>query len=54
MSIEDVWMITCWSDEMLEKKGITVDCNGPDGNAYGLLALAENLCLLYTSPSPRH
>ena len=43
MSIEDVWMITCWSDEMLEKKGITVDCNGPDGNAYGLLALAENL-----------
>ena len=28
MSIEDVWMITCWSDEMLEKKGITVDCNG--------------------------
>ena len=33
MSIEDVWMITCWSDEMLEKKGITVDCNGPDGGA---------------------
>ena len=40
MSIDDVWMITHMSDEMMKKKGITVDCSGPDGNAYGLLALA--------------
>ena len=43
MSTEDVWMITCWSESMLEKKGITVDCNGKDGNAFGLLAMAEDL-----------
>ena len=43
MAYEDVWMVTHMSDEMLEKKSITVDCSGPDGNAYGLLALAENL-----------
>ena len=43
MAFEDVWCITCWSEEMLEKKHLTVDCSGPDGNAFGLLALAENL-----------
>ena len=43
MSIEDVWLITCWSEVMLEKKNITVDCNGPDGGAYRLLALAEDI-----------
>ena len=43
MAYEDVWMVTCWSEEMLEKKGITIDCSGPDGNAFGLLALAEDL-----------
>ena len=43
MSIDDVWIRTHMSDEMMKKKGITVDCNGPDGNAFGLLALAENL-----------
>ena len=62
MAYEDVWMVTHMSDEMLEKKSITVDCSGPDGNAFGLLALAEDIgrqmgwddsCLLYTSPSPR-
>ena len=43
MALEDVWMITHMSNEMMEKKSITVDCTGPDGNAFGLLALAENL-----------
>jgi len=43
MALEDVWMITCWSEEMLEKKGITIDCSSPDGNAFGLLALAEDI-----------
>jgi len=43
MAYEDVWCITCKSEEMIEKKSMTVDCSGPDGNAFGLLALAENL-----------
>ena len=43
MAYEDVWCITCKSEEMMEKKSMTVDCSGPDGNAFGLLALAENL-----------
>ena len=43
MSIDDVWIRTHMSDEMMEKKSMTVDCSGPDGNAFGLLALAENL-----------
>ena len=29
--------------EKLKHKGLIIDCSGPDGNAYGLLALAENL-----------
>ena len=43
MSIDDVWIRTHMSDEMMEKKSMTVDCSGPDGNAFGLFALAENL-----------
>ena len=43
MAFEDVWCITCKSEEMMEKKSMTVDWSGPDGNAFGLLALAENL-----------
>jgi len=29
--------------EKLQHKGITVDCSGPDGNAFYLLGLAQNL-----------
>ena len=29
--------------EKLKHKGMTVDCGGPDGNAFYLLALAQNL-----------
>ena len=29
--------------EKLKHKGITVDCSGPDGNAFYLLGLAQNL-----------
>ena len=43
MAYEDEWCITCKSKEMMEKKHLTVDCSGTDGNAFGLLALAENL-----------
>ena len=43
MSIDDVWIRTHMSDEMMEKKSMTVDCSGPDGNAFGLLALAEDI-----------
>ena len=43
MAYEDVWCITCKSEEMIEKKSMTVDCSGPDGNAFGLLALAEDI-----------
>ena len=32
-----------WTENMLKKKGITVDCTASDGGAYRLLALAEEL-----------
>ena len=42
-------MITHMSNEMMEKKSITVDCTGPDGNAFGLLMMLtwQRSCFVY-------